>query len=94
MIIKSVLVPIDGSKHAEKALTYALEIAEMHKADVEIITVVPEIVTSPDWVKKYTEKTKENNEKMLSKTLKKAQDYKPKIKIRARLEEWGNYNGN
>jgi len=81
------LVPIDGSEHAEKALTLALEMAEKHEACIEILTVVPGLVTDPEWMKVYTEKMKENGEVMLSEALKKVKESKPEIKISKRLEE-------
>jgi nucleotide-binding universal stress UspA family protein len=81
------LVPIDGSEHAEKALTFALEMAEKHEACIEILTVVPGVVNDPEWMKIYTEKMKENGEVMLSKALRKAKESKPEIEISKRLEE-------
>ena len=87
MSINRILVPIDGSEHAEKALTLALEIAEKHEACIEILTVVPGLVNDPEWMKVYTEKMKENGEVMLSEALRKAKESKPEIKISKRLEE-------
>ena len=87
MMIKSILVPIDGSRHAEKALTYALEMAEKCEAGIEILTVVPEVVSSPDWMKEYTEKMKEKSEEMLSESFRMAKEIKPDINISKRLEE-------
>jgi nucleotide-binding universal stress UspA family protein len=81
------LVPIDGSEHAEKALTLALEMAEKHEACIEILTVVPGVVKDPEWMKVYTEKMKENGEVMLSMALRKAKESKPEIKISKSLEE-------
>lgn len=86
-MIKSILVPIDGSRHAEKALTYALEMAEKCEAGIEILTVVPEVVSSPDWMKEYTEKMKEKSEEMLSESFRMAKEIKPDINISKRLEE-------
>lgn len=87
MSFKRILVPIDGSEHAEKALTLALEMAEKHEACIEILTVVPGLVNDPEWMKVYTEKMKENGEVMLSETLIKAKESKPEIKISKRLKE-------
>jgi nucleotide-binding universal stress UspA family protein len=85
--LKKILVPIDGSDHAEKALTYALEMAEICDADVEVLTVVPEVVNDPDWMRDYTEKMRENGEEVLSKALRKAEEGKPGIRVSKRLEE-------
>ena len=87
MVIRKILVPIDGSDNAEKALTYALELAEMCNADVEVLTVVPEVVNDPDWMKDYTEKMKEKGEEVLSKALRKAEEDKRGIRVSKRLEE-------
>ena len=87
MSINRILVPIDGSEHAEKALTLALEMAEKHEACIEILTVVPGLVNDPEWMKVYTKKMKENGEVMLSEALRKAKESKPEIKILKRLEE-------
>lgn len=86
-MIKSILVPIDGSRHAEKALTYALEMAEKCEAGIEILTVVPEVVSSPDWMKEYTEKMKEKSEEMLSESFRMAKEIILDINISKRLEE-------
>ena len=87
MSIKRILVPIDGSEHAEKALTLALEMAEKHDACIEILTVVPGLVDDPEWMKVYTDKMKENGELMLSEAFNKAKETKPEIKISKSLEE-------
>lgn len=49
-------MPIDGSEHAEEALNYALNIAEKHEADVEILTVVRKMVTTPKWIRNTRKK--------------------------------------
>jgi nucleotide-binding universal stress UspA family protein len=38
-VFKKILVPIDGSKHAHSALRIALELAKIHKSDLEILHV-------------------------------------------------------
>jgi nucleotide-binding universal stress UspA family protein len=40
-MIKAILVPVDGSKHSEKALDYALDLAETSNASVTILHVMP-----------------------------------------------------
>ena len=87
LLIKKILVPIDGSKYAEKALDFALEMANMCHADLKIITVVPELVDEPDWMKDYTEKMKENGNVMLSNTFNKAKESNPELKISKNLME-------
>ena len=87
MLITSILVPIDGSDHAEKALDYALNMAEIHEAKVEILTVVDEVKTAPDWAREYSEKLKEQGEEVLAKTFSRAVKQKPNLKISKRLAE-------
>ena len=41
--IKKMLVAIDGSETATKALDYALNLAEMCEAEVQIVSVVPSV---------------------------------------------------
>lgn len=38
-MFKKILVPIDGSKHAHSALKIALELAKIHKSELEILHV-------------------------------------------------------
>ena len=87
MLIKSILVPIDGSDHAEKALDYALNMAEIHDAKVEILTVVDEVKMAPDWARDYSEKLREQGEEVLTSTFSKAVKQKPNLKISKRLAE-------
>ena len=87
MNITSILVPIDGSDHAEKALQYALYMGEKHDAKVEIITVVDELTTAPDWAREYSEKLREHGEEILAKTYENAVKLKPNLKISKSLAE-------
>ncbi len=81
MLITSILVPVDGSVHAEKALNYALNLAEIHDAKVELMTVVDEVKMAPDWAREYSEKLREQDEDVLTSTFSKAVKEKPNIKI-------------
>ena len=38
-MFKKILVPIDGSEHADKALDYALDLAEKYSASSDILNV-------------------------------------------------------
>jgi nucleotide-binding universal stress UspA family protein len=40
-VIKKILVPVDGSKQAEKALDYALDLAESSNASVTLLHAMP-----------------------------------------------------
>jgi len=87
LLITSILVPVDGSDHAEKALNYALNMAGKHDAKVEILTVVDEVKMAPDWVREYSEKLREQGEDVLTKAFSKAVKEKPNVKISKRLAE-------
>ena len=87
MYITSILVPVDGSDHAEKALDYALEMAEKHDARVEILTVVNEVRMAPDWALEYSEKLREQGKEVLTSTFSKAVKKKPNLKISKCLAE-------
>jgi nucleotide-binding universal stress UspA family protein len=87
LLITSILVPVDGSVHAEKALNYALNLAEIHDAKVEIMTVVDEVKMAPDWAREYSEKLREQDEDVLTSTFSKAVKEKPNIKISKCLAE-------
>jgi len=81
LLITSILVPVDGSVHAENALNYALNLAEIHDAKVELMTVVDEVKMAPDWAREYSEKLREQDEGVLTSTFSKAVKEKPNIKI-------------
>lgn len=87
MRINGILAPIDGSEHAEKALFYALGLAEKVGAAVTILTVVPEVVTDPDWMRDYTLKMKEEGEKILSDALEKAGEARQGVSVTTELRE-------
>ena len=87
MRINGILAPIDGSEHAENALFYALDLAEKVGASVTILTVVPEVVTDPDWMRDYTLKMKEEGEKILSEALEKAGEARQGVSVTTELRE-------
>ena len=87
MLITSILVPVDGSVPAEKALNYALNLAEIHDAKVELMTVVDEVKMAPDWAREYSEKLREQDEDVLTSIFSKAVKEKPNIKISKCLAE-------
>ena len=87
MLITSILVPVDGSDPAENALNYALNLAEIHDAKVEILTVVDEVKMAPDWAREYSEKLREQGEEVLTSIFSKAVKEKPNLKISKCLAE-------
>ncbi|MEM3578370.1 MAG: universal stress protein [Candidatus Bathyarchaeia archaeon] len=99
-LIKKILVAIDGSEHADKALDFALDLAEKYSATVTIINVfqVPRVIypmveypgepfAYPATWDEFTKEVKVAHEKILSNALKRAKDLKPNLKISNVLEE-------
>ena len=94
-MIKKMLVAVDGSEYAAKALDLALDLAEKLAADVQIVSVVPPVnsliprftpVAPPTTF--YTTLVNEMEKRLknvLSETLKEAKEKKPKLKISTRL---------
>ena len=99
-MIENILVALDGSKAANKALEFALDLAEKYSAHVVLLTAadavpVPLTVYSapdmelgaPVFMEKYLKELKNYHEKMLAKALKKAKKSKPNVKISTKLVE-------
>jgi nucleotide-binding universal stress UspA family protein len=94
-LIEKILVAIDGSEHADKALDFALDLAEKYSATVTIINVfqVPmpgylgEPFAYPLALADFTKEVKAVHEKILSKALKRAKELKPNLKISTMLKE-------
>jgi nucleotide-binding universal stress UspA family protein len=87
MVVRRILAPIDGSEHAERALDYALELAGQLGAEVEILIVVPETVETPEWMREYTLKMKEEGERTISKAAEGAREAHPDVTVTKELEE-------
>jgi nucleotide-binding universal stress UspA family protein len=89
------LVAVDGSETSTKALDYALNLAEMCDAEVQIVSVVPPIdsiiprFTSmrppTTFYTSFINEMEERLKNVLSGALKKAKEKKSKLKISARL---------
>ncbi|HDQ05167.1 MAG TPA: universal stress protein [Candidatus Bathyarchaeota archaeon] len=95
-MIKKILVPIDGSKHSDRALDYALDLAEKYSADIQLVSVAqPVVATGPMFLTQpilppastamYVKEIEAAHKKMLSEALKKAKESKPDIKISKKL---------
>ena len=93
-MIKKILVAVDGSKLADHALDFALDLADKYSAEVMVITVfnapsqtlveqgrvfVP--VSSENYVERFTA----FHEKILLEALKKAKKISPKIRASKQL---------
>jgi nucleotide-binding universal stress UspA family protein len=94
-LITKILVAIDGSEHADKALNFALDLAEKYSATITLVNVfqVPmfgylgEQFAYPALLAEFTNEVKKAHEQILSKALKKAKELKPNLKISTVLEE-------
>jgi nucleotide-binding universal stress UspA family protein len=95
-VIKKILVPIDGSEHSDKALNYALDLAEKYSADIHLVSVAqPVVATGPMFLTQptlppastaiYVKEIEDAHKKMLSEALKKAKERKPHINISKKL---------
>lgn len=54
-MINKILVAVDGSEHADKAVQFAAETAKHHGAELHIIHVISTPVKMPEDLKKYME---------------------------------------
>jgi nucleotide-binding universal stress UspA family protein len=97
--MNKILVPIDGSEHADKALNLALDLGEKYKAEIRILNVIPPfnvpvtpypmtaVVTAipPKWAKNYYKEAKSHSEEMLMEAQKRAYETAKGLKITAKL---------
>jgi len=91
-MISKILVPIDGSEHSDRALTYALDLAEKYSAEIKLLSVAQPLVATgpmfltqpmipPESTAMYVNEIEAAHEKMLSDALKKVKEIKPSISI-------------
>lgn len=99
-MIKRILVALDGSEPADKALDFALDLAEKYSANIVLLSVIqPAIVpmisypasgvppVAPAAYDIYTKGFRAGHKKVLSQALKKARKIKPKLKVSTKLVE-------
>lgn len=79
-MVEKILIPIDGSEHATKALSYAFE--EFPDAEVTVINVIDPIdvgytstVGMPGYSEEWYEDSKENAEELFAEAQEKADEY-------------------
>jgi len=96
MMVKKILVPIDGSEHSDKALDYALDLAEKYSAEINLLSVAqPFIAAGPSFIgypmtvpldtASYVKDIETAHEKILEEAHKKAKKIKPDIKVSKQL---------
>jgi nucleotide-binding universal stress UspA family protein len=80
-MIKSILVPVDGSEHSGKALTLAVDVAEKYDASLSVLFVAPHKIDgdlqhfaateySSEYIPKYDRVVRELSENMGNNTIK------------------------
>ncbi len=100
MMIKRILVPIDGSEPSNRALDYALDLAEELDAEVVILSVVPPVtlpvfseepgitpIITPRDIDRYNSKLRATFENVLSEALARARTKKPDLRVSTKLLE-------
>ncbi|MDH5795060.1 MAG: universal stress protein [Candidatus Bathyarchaeota archaeon] len=99
-LIGKILVALDGSESADRALDFALDLAEKYSANMVLLSVVPfatvPLVPSPPAsmqpatpiaVETYSKALREKHEEMLSEAVKKAKKVKPSLNVTTQLVE-------
>lgn len=99
-MIKKILVALDGSKPADKALDFALDLGEKYSANIVLLSVVPLVIVPlgtyptagvspipPVAMDIYSKELRVSHEKVLSEALKKAKKIKPNLKVSTKLVE-------
>ena len=88
-MIKKILVPIDGSEHSNRALDFALDLAQKYSAEILLLTVVqyPVVSEFPIYIGEYYTQTKAFYERVLSEALEKAKKATPNLALTSKLTE-------
>jgi nucleotide-binding universal stress UspA family protein len=97
-LIEKILVALDGSEPAGRALDFALDLAEKYSAEIVLLSVVQHVVMPgisylttpvllPVAVGQYTEELKASHKKVLSEALKKVKKIKPNLRVSTKLVE-------
>ena len=94
-MFKKILAALDGSKAANNALNFALELAEATSAELELLTVVPPVflpshslhVLKSDAIADCAKSLDVTFRGVLSKAKREAQNRKPELKISTMFEK-------
>ena len=95
-MIKKMMVALDGSKPANRALDFALDLASKYSSEVLLLTVIQPIaipyfiyeeMPTPIESDTYSKRLEEYYKKLLSKALEKVKKEKPKLKASSKIEE-------
>jgi len=83
-MIRKILVAIDGSEHASRALDLALEIAEKFSTEVVLLSVVDYM---PIIDEEYINRMKKRHREIITEAIKKVKNVKPHLKATEKLVE-------
>lgn len=99
-MIERILVALDGSEPADKALDFALDLAEKYSAEIVLLSVIPPVAVpttvyaasgartlAPVVTEKHLKEVEDRYEKVLSEALKKANEIKPSLNVSTKLVE-------
>ncbi len=86
-MVRKILVPIDGSENADRALDMAFELAQKYSAEIMILSVVQYGFAAPEVADKYFSGLKAFHEEVLSAAREKAAKAMPKLNVAAKLVE-------
>jgi len=98
--IEKILIALDGSESADKALDFALDLADKYCADIVLLSVIQPVIVPmisypasgvpsipPTSIGSYTKGFRAGHKKVLSQALKKAKKIRPKLKVSTKLVE-------
>ena len=94
-MVKKILVALDGSKAAANALDFALKLAEISSAELELLTVVPPVflpqysiyVLKSEAIADCAKELEISFRGVLSKAQREANKKKPDLKVSTRFEK-------
>ncbi|MFP3951994.1 MAG: universal stress protein [Candidatus Bathyarchaeia archaeon] len=90
-MLERLLVPVDGSEHAEEAMFFALDLAERFGSEVGVLNVLPNVgirfASSPMWVGEHLERMRGESREMLGNHFEKAVGRNPDLEITTELKE-------
>ena len=96
LLIKNILVPIDGSSLTEKIISFAIDLAEKYQAHVTLLSVLEKPYTTlirqgelftPNSTKKFVEDLEKYHKKILSDATKKIERKKSIVTLSSMLVE-------
>ena len=96
-MFKKILVALDGSEHATRALSYAIDLAEKYSASIILLSVAHHVYIpssgdsmnfiTPQVIQECMEAEKMQKEKMLLQALEKIKKRKPNLHVTTKLKE-------